>query len=522
LSARELETVSFRGNELTGSIPHDIVAAASRNVLLVDLRNNQLNGTIPSGLIDLPSNPNVQIAGNNFDSYPAPSCDGKDLGNETDPSGMNTCANMLLCPPGSWSTTGRPYNSSETCSKCPSNETAEYYGSTSCESVRDERSVLVELFHSCGGPGWYRRDFWMSPAHVCDWHGVGCSSQGDVILLNLQNNNLQCEIPAAAFQLPHLEKLDISSNPITVDFHKLSPSQRPHVSELRLSNTHVSSLSGVEALDGLTVLDASYCKLQGPFPDREVSNLRNLRVLLLSGNLLSGSLVASESADGSSFFSSEDSQRPSLLRVLKLDANTLSGSVPALSGIETLRYLSLSNNRFNGTIPLELLSHVSVTTAEGPESSSHLAMLTIDLADNALTGTVPEELSRFENASVRLLLAGNRIESVPATLCRLSPLWNDGDLTRFGCDGLLCPKGTYHATGRSTAEYGACTPCPKSSMLSSHEAAYVGQRSCPGPAAASSSAPPGRYVWWSMLASTVALTILAVVGSGAESFTSCL
>jgi hypothetical protein len=346
------------------------------------------------------------------------------------------------------------------------------------------------MFEACEGRNWYRRDFWLTPTSVCDWYGVGCSTEGSVVLVNLHQNNLACNVPPSLFHLASLEKLNLGSNRITVDFSKLSEAHRTQLLELRLSNTQVSSLAGIERLDGLTVLDVSFSNLTGSFPVDALKSLSNLRVLSLSGNGLTGPISQGTSSQTSS--SSLFGER-SYLRILRLDQNKFSGPLPSFSEMETLTHVSLSDNRFNGTIPSDFL------LARSADSSD--LSLTIDLSDNRLEGTVPEELARFANAS--LLLAGNRLESLPPALCSRTAEWNGGDVGKYGCDGLLCPPHTYSKTGRrrssSRGDVEECRPCPSfpSHQVGVNDAndpapSYLGQRTCPGVAATSGSSPGFR------------------------------
>jgi hypothetical protein len=195
------------------------------------------------------------------------------------------------------------------------------------------------------------------------------------------------------------------------------------------------------------------------------------------------------------------------LRILRLDKNEFSGPLPSFADMETLVFLSLSGNRLNGTIPADFLR------GRSPDSSA--LALTIDLADNALEGTVPEELARFSNAT--LLLAGNRLESLPDALCSRAE-WNHGDVGRYGCDALLCPPRTSSPTGRRSSG-DECRPCPHYKRSEAGEdgtsdsQSYLGQRACPG-TVDTSRAPPGAR----SAASVVALAAAAAWATAASIF----
>mmetsp|Transcript_43004 Transcript_43004/g.52193 ORF Transcript_43004/g.52193 Transcript_43004/m.52193 type:complete len:88 (+) Transcript_43004:263-526(+) len=72
------------------------------------------------------------------------------------------------------------------------------------------------------------------------------------------------------------------------------------------------------------------------------------------------------------------------------------------------------------------------------------------MSRNRLTGIEPSScFKRFNNLS--LYLNNNYSTGIDEALC-LKEKWNDGDVKRYGCNGLLCPKGIHSKTqGRRTA-----------------------------------------------------------------------
>ena len=60
-----------------------------------------------------------------------------------------------------------------------------------------DREVLVEFYHSTGGPDWVKSDHWLSTAVPhCEWHGVRCDDDGYVVELTLFDNDLEGPLPA--------------------------------------------------------------------------------------------------------------------------------------------------------------------------------------------------------------------------------------------------------------------------------------------------------------------------------------
>jgi hypothetical protein len=91
----------------------------------------------------------------------------------------------------------------------------------------------------------------------------------------------------------------------------------------------------------------------------------------------------------------------------------------------------------------------------------------IDFTDNRLTGTVPSDLKRLDRLQIQL--QDNQITGLSEDLCKMNG-WMDDDVEMYGCDGIMCPAGTYNAAGRQNADQGECTFCKV--------AKYMGQTKC--------------------------------------------
>ena len=145
----------------------------------------------------------------------------------------------------------------------------------------------------------------------------------------------------------------------------------------------------------VTELNLYGSQLTGAIPS-ELSNLTNLRALLLSNNQLSGPIPGALGG-------------LSKLEALDLWGNELTGEIPAeLGRLARLRSLSLGENELTGPIPVWL------------ESLSNL--LSLSLGGNALTGPIPVELGKLSNLRT-LSLAGNSLTGpIPTELGMLSNL----------------------------------------------------------------------------------------------------
>lgn len=74
------------------------------------------------------------------------------------------------------------------------------------------RAALIALFNATGGVNWEGNRNWASNAPLSTWHGVEVDHEGYVTELNLGDNGLRGEIPAAVVRLPRLSRLVIALN----------------------------------------------------------------------------------------------------------------------------------------------------------------------------------------------------------------------------------------------------------------------------------------------------------------------
>lgn len=351
----------------------------------------------------------------------------------------------FLCPPGKASPIGRA-NDTVSCESCSSSEAAEFYGSTSCEELPTERQILLRLYQRCGGIEWYRRNGWATDNDICNWFGISCHGDGRIKTIDLTANNLVDQPPWEIFQLPRLESLVLSSNPIDFGFAGIGRARR--LTELRLEAIGISSLEGLEEGVGLTSLSLRFNNLEGTFP-HQILALTNLRELNLADNRFESQLP-----------SFSDMTR---LRTLRLGSNAFTGPLPSFNDMVVLTTIDLSYNRLSGTISTDFLKLLPTT-----------AKVHLDLASNQIGGGLPFELARFETMTI--YIRDNRIEALGAfgdEFCGKKG-WQGGDVEHFGCNAIACPPGTATAIGRqSTATKDS--PCKR---CEDRDTRYFGRTSC--------------------------------------------
>lgn len=444
--AQQLENLYLSFNELSGPLPDTFLQSAF-DIHSIDISHNAIQGTLPSTLDMLPSNLNLLMEENQISGMPLELCDNANwmLGRVGE---VGSCQ-AILCPPKTWSPTGRSVGDEELCRPCDEAYSATpYYGSTKCQPMIDERTILVELYLATRGPDWVRHDFWNTRTDICNWYGVACDQQRRVILLNLEHNGLLGTLPSSIWRLPKLQYLNLGYNQLIVSLE--SSYQAENLLDLRLSATGRVDLTGLSRLSTLALLDLSSNGLSGSFPT-EVLQVSNLRILKLQDNLWTGSLPSSFAA-------------LKHLRVLELQQNSFTGSVPAFPQSFLLEYINLSKNSLKGSVPTDFLSHVPLS------SNKTIHVL---LSHNQLTDGLPDSLTRFDHLNVTI--SGNQITSIAPALCQKQD-WNDGAVGQHGCNGILCPPQTWNAEGYHS--YSRNEPCRPCRAVEPHATQWYGQTTC--------------------------------------------
>mmetsp|Transcript_7252 Transcript_7252/g.10922 ORF Transcript_7252/g.10922 Transcript_7252/m.10922 type:complete len:1551 (-) Transcript_7252:120-4772(-) len=221
-----LEVLDVSNNLLTGNIPPEIGLLSRIEVL--NLANNTFTGSIPSVLGAL-VNAAVLVKGNSMIT-------GQHNNDEIAP--LSLCNNVrgfeffrdpTLCPP--------------------------------------ERNLLRKFYFEAKGQEWTNSTGWVGEYNShCEWHGVHCNDEGQVIKLTLGNGGLSGRISGAIGDLRMLQTVDLRDN----DLKGSIPSEIGH-------------------LLNLTSLILSFNEITGTVPTG-IANLSNLELLHLHDNRLQGTV----------------------------------------------------------------------------------------------------------------------------------------------------------------------------------------------------------------------------------------
>jgi len=255
----------------------------------------------------------------------------------------------------------------------------------SCRS-RDSLA-LVALYHATDGPNW--RIPWDLTLPITQWMGVTLDSNHCVSKLELPFFGLAGEIPEQIGDLKELEKLDLSNNSIEgklpAGFYLLN---KLNFIYLYLNKINDTISSDIGNLKNLEVLDISTNQLYGNIPS-EIGLLTNLKLLWLAQNNLTGNVPNSignlkrlhnlgllenslsgelpneigklssleEIFIGGNKFKGDIFDLFSLMYNLKyiyLDNNEFGGNIYSIIKLDSIRYVSISGNKFDGMMPTYL------------------------------------------------------------------------------------------------------------------------------------------------------------------------
>jgi hypothetical protein len=154
-----------------------------------------------------------------------------------------------------------------------------------------QRYVMVILYYATNGDTWSRNDQWLVGADECLWYNRGlppCTTNGDLVFLELQSNHLVGELPDELGLLTDLIDLNFSGNdivgPIPTTLGLLKKLEK-----LALSGTNINGAIPVElgqatALERINLVGTS---VSGAVP-LELGNLGRLEELLLAQTSLNG------------------------------------------------------------------------------------------------------------------------------------------------------------------------------------------------------------------------------------------
>ncbi|KAL2892825.1 hypothetical protein RDABS01_008734 [Bienertia sinuspersici] len=247
---------------------------------------------------------------------------------------------------------------------------------------------------------------------------LNCTS---LVHFSAEGNFISGNIPATIGAMPELEVLSLSSNNLSgVVPTSLFCNAPRRLTSLRFIFVGFNAFTGLAKPpngctfnSGLEEIHVHGNRIVGEFP-YWMAEIPTLRVLDLSGNLFTGSLIAqfgnlTKLEEFRVANNSLKGQVPNelgqcrLLRVLDLEGNQFSGKIPRIfEDLTNLRVLSLGRNRFLGSIDFDFGSIQSLEE--------------LNLSENELTGVVPNEVLQLTNLTTLNLSFNNFSGQIPASI----------------------------------------------------------------------------------------------------------
>ncbi|VVB10488.1 unnamed protein product [Arabis nemorensis] len=265
-------------------------------------------------------------------------------------------------------------------------------------------------------------------APFCSWQGLFCDSRNEhVIELIASGMRLSGPVPDNTIgKLSKLQSLDLSNNKISAlptDFWSLNTLKNLNLSFNKISGSFQSNVGNFGQLESL---DISHNNISGEIPEA-MDSLVSLRVLKLDNNGFQMSIprgllgcqslvsidLSSNQLEGS-LPGGFGSAFPKL-KTLNLAGNKIHGRDTNFAGMESISYLNISGNKFEGLVQDLLKETLEVADLSKNRFQGHISqvdsnwfsLIYLDLSENELNGDMIKNLTLLKKLK-HLNLAWNR------------------------------------------------------------------------------------------------------------------
>ncbi|KAL2459535.1 Leucine-rich receptor-like protein kinase family protein [Forsythia ovata] len=249
----------------------------------------------------------------------------------------------------------------------------------------------------------------------CEWFGLTCNFNKEVVELNLKYMDLLGNVPSNFSSLASLNKLVLSGTNLSGSI----PKEIGILQELVYLDLSDNALTGeipgeICHLPKVERLVLNTNRLEGSIPT-DIGNLTALMSLIIYDNQLSGAIPGSIG-------------NLKRLEVIRAGGNkNLAGSIPQeIGNCTNLIMLGLAETSISGFLPpslglLQKLETIAVYTTllSGqipPELGACTALENIYLYENSLSGSIPTNLGNLHNLQNLLLWQNNLVGTIPPEL----------------------------------------------------------------------------------------------------------
>ncbi|MDE2678990.1 MAG: hypothetical protein OXI76_13905 [Gemmatimonadota bacterium] len=241
-------------------------------------------------------------------------------------------------------------------------------------AISPDRDVLVALYNATNGGNWRRNTNWLSDAPVDEWHGVSTDDGGRVRRLMLSTNGLQGPLPAVLAELTELRFLALAGNqlngPLPPELGSLQQVDSLFLNDNRLTGIIPGSFLQLDGLDafrfggneGLCVpVNSAFgawaeriAHLDGPDCAEEDAGVLELLYTTTAGPQWTNAGGWNGGEPLSEWYGVETDSIGRVMS-LRLAGNGLSGTLPeSLAQLSGLTHLDLADNDLGGRLPASL------------------------------------------------------------------------------------------------------------------------------------------------------------------------
>ncbi|OMP06949.1 hypothetical protein COLO4_07746 [Corchorus olitorius] len=314
-----------------------------------------------------------------------------------------------------------------------------------CYSVDDQGQALLTWKNSLNSSADALKSWNSLDPSACNWFGIHCNSNGQVVEISLKAIDLQGSLPSNLQSLKSLKKLILSSTNLTGPI----PKEFGDYQELTFIDVSDNSLSGeippeICRLSKLQSLALNTNFLEGEIPSA-IGNLSSLVYLTLYDNQLSGEIPKSIGelrklevfrAGGNKNLKGElpwEIGNCTNLVMLGLAETGISGNLPSSIGmLKRIQTVAIYTSLLSGPIPEEigncselqnLYLYQNSISGPIPRQVGQLSKLqSLLLWQNSLVGTIPDELGSCTELTVLDLSENLLTGSIPRSIGNLFKL----------------------------------------------------------------------------------------------------
>ncbi|KAF5950392.1 hypothetical protein HYC85_012385 [Camellia sinensis] len=292
---------------------------------------------------------------------------------------------------------------------------------SSCSSIDVQSQALLKWKTNLNSLTDVLSSWNSSDQSPCNWFGIQCNPNGDVVKISLKSVDLQGALPSNLQPLKSLNTLIISSTNISGPIPKEFGEYR-ELGTLDISGNSISGQIPVEicSLRKLQSLSFNTNLLEGAIPS-EIGNLSSLVNLMIYDNQLSDEIPKSIG-------------KLSNLEIFRAGGNqNLKGVLPfEIGNCTSLVMLGLAETSISGSLPsslgtLQRIQTIAIYTAmlSGPipeEIGNCTELQNLYLYQNSISGPIPRRIGELKNLRSLYLWQNTIVGTIPSELGSCSEL----------------------------------------------------------------------------------------------------